>query len=398
MKHRFLSIFLLSILAISCFLYVFPLNSLASTILDSYSCWSLNQTGEVPSLNYISFSNSTYAYYYTYDASTGWTQMSDNSPRTMSYQLPSPLSSQQNIQVTCDKNWFNSSSINGVSFIAVDFNLGFSNSIQLLQPHKGDYICLCIGMSLNRAFSDCTFSFGSIVTGNAYEPAYQIDDRFLIYNPRNITGVTTSSIIDDTYWSMPLAGLYNTVLYINFLYDDLINLNLDLLVPVFSLKFPGNSATTTFRVSNPVLACIRPTGELSYLNSIDGHVASIDSAIQSHVAPPSNYTDFSSVDQAEAQVSSKVNTIKNTLDDWALTTYISTGLSWVGAYTSYYFNEFGFIQSIYGIIVFFAIANVLRHGFFRTQRDYVTTDNYSVKGHNTQGDYEITGTRTTRRE
>lgn len=399
MKKRALSIFLLSILVISCFLYVFPLNSLADTILDSEIAWDLDFSSSSPVVT--KFQSVVISHFFNYDSSTGWTSfnLTVNSP--ISFQLPSPFSSLSDVVVSTNRRFNLVTTYDVYSSFGWGFDGDFYNTVRSLNPHEGDYISLVLPVCFKTSISNIQYTFAKIVSGNSFEPSgLSVDERFLLYNPNSISGVTTSGIIDSSLWDISgiNSSYYLCVFYVNIPFSQIQTYSSILSSCDFVVSWDLSDVTSPIYIYEPMLFKSTPTGELTLLSSIDSNIQIISDAVQSHVAPPTNYTDYSSIDQAEAQVSSKVNTIKNTLDDWALTTYISTGLSWVGAYTSYYFNEFGFIQAIYGIIVFFAIANVLRHGFFRTQRDYVTTDNYSVKGHNTQGDYEITGTRTTRRE
>lgn len=77
---KFLSIFLPSLLVVACFLWVFPLNSLADTIwLENTNVWSI-PTGNYSSNVIHGYDNLAVIRNLTYDSSTGWTQFSFQIP------------------------------------------------------------------------------------------------------------------------------------------------------------------------------------------------------------------------------------------------------------------------------------------------------------------------------
>ena len=87
MKNRALSIFLLSILVISCFLYASPLISLAYVSFDNYIAWSL--TSGSSSTSIIESQSDVYVNSFTYSDQTGWTSMTYPYSYDMKTQLPS---------------------------------------------------------------------------------------------------------------------------------------------------------------------------------------------------------------------------------------------------------------------------------------------------------------------
>lgn len=400
---RFLSVFLPTILAISCFFYVFPLTSFAETWFDNYTAWDIVSGYDNPS-THVYASSSYVTKHYAYSQSTYWAELEYTVASTYQAQLPSPFYNLRNLLYQPGFRRASSSiGEEGLSNLSFSFWGDFQSYISALNLQDDDFLCFAQMFQIGNELLDIHYTFGNIVTGNAFEPFASIDDRFLVYN-NGVPNMTTSGIIDTSLWSTPSSGTAFVLAYFNILGSDLLNYSdlSSLNSIVISLDFPSGSNPLNVSSFKPILYKTSLDGEIQtveYLSSINDNVQIVANAVQSHVDPSINQPDYSSINAYEQQLGDDTALISSSFDQWLLNgSELAIGLAWVGSVLTLFVNRFPFLQGIYGLILFFAVANLLRGGIFRKEWDYVTEDNYTVIGHNSKGDYEITGTRTTRRE
>lgn len=373
-KSIFLSILIIFV-ALS-LVIVTPLVSFADIFLDSEIAWSLNGTSYSPVIH--KSDNFVSANIYSYNASTGWTQGSFQSPFSITYQLPSPISSHNNLTVSSSRavRVFGNTTSDDQSVIAFDFNLGFGNTIDLLNPSSEDFICFAVPFCATRIINSVTFSWGDIVTGNSYAPTtFFTDERMLLYDPYNKSGIGTSGIINTSLWSSTWeAESYICVLYCNIPYSAFLNYNIpDSYVPVFSVNFEAVNTGFNVYYFEPIFYKVGYNEEITLLNNISDNVQIITDVLQQGTyTPPSTYSDLSSaISHGGGNLDNKIVGALNDDDIWSALsfTYVLSGATWVGTFLAQYYNGIPFLEGIYALILFFMICALLKNGaLFKVNR------------------------------
>lgn len=355
---------------------VTPLDSIADTYLDSESAFSLS-TGYVNTVQIQDVHSMYYSNIYQYNENSNWSQaINFSTSSSMTYQLPSPFVNQNYYSVTSK----NSTTLSGVtnyrSLVGFGFNLSIFDIIDSFNLQQGDYFCFAIPFMSNVAISNISISFGTLVTGSAYESSgFFIDDRFLCYNPHNVSGMDTSGIIDTTLWSTPASTYYYTVVYCNIPFSE---------IQTYRSLFPSNSSAIILSVNwgnssaftrywEPIIySC--SVDEISVLNNISDNVQIIaDTLQQGSYTPPPDTSDIDDIiqhgggrlDEHLYMHVGEVDTVYRGLDF----TSISSGLAWYADTLATIYARLTFLKGIYGVIILFMIFNLLKGGALQKVND-----------------------------
>lgn len=366
---KFLSIFLPSLLVVACFLWFFPLTSLAETWFDNEICWSI-LSGSDSSTSHVYSNDSVYTPSYSYSNGTSWTTLNyNNFSSAHRTQLPSPFANLSSyLYQPSNYGYMIRIDGNGSSTLSYNFSGQLNTFLNDMHLSADDYFCFCQLFFIRETLYDIHYSFGNIVTGNSFSPYASIDERFLVYN-NGVSGMTTSSIINTSLWSLPSSGSCAILAYFNIKGSDLLNYsNLsDLNSIVISLDFPSSSSPLPVTTFEPLIYKTSLNGDvqtLTYLNSIDDNVQIISDVVQqgSYSTPPSSSdVDFSSVNSLDDAVADFNNNsvVWNDLGTGFNGIEITSGLAWVGVYIASYYGRIPFLSSIFAVIIFFKIAQLL---------------------------------------
>lgn len=375
MKKRVLTIFLTSIIFIATFIYMSPFSVWADYYFDNVIAWSINGISVSPRI--FKSSNNVYSTVYSYSESTSWQQLSSQSTGGITYQLPSPIFSHNQITVTDTLAYRVQGNVttDKTTTLAFDFNLGFENTLELLNPQSGDFVCLVVPFVGSQLITDIKFQWANIVSGNSYEPTDLFtDDRMLIFDPYNRSGRGTSGIIDSSLWSMPWSSSnYICLLYCNLPYDDLVYYGLpNGYIPSFSVDFDPNGGFNTYWFP-PVFYKVSFNEDLTLLNNVNDNVQHIVDVMDSGTSFPigSSTPDYSTMNQLEDQISSIASdsSIWTGLNDGFGSVEIIQGLAWVGSFITSYYNGLPFLKSIFALIILFEIWSILNGTFFNREQD-----------------------------
>lgn len=387
---KFISIFLSSLLVVLCFLYVFPLISLAETIFDSVIAFSVEDQGVEG--NNFQLTNSFYKSGFfslssSFSTSTLNLSSTDSSARV---QLPVPFSNLNNISY--NPIYYSSVSVSGggtrLVYLLTDSNnltYHFSGIVNQLSPSSGDYVSFYFPVKLTYLpnAGNLNFQFFFQDSGNSWvlNNQFSVDDRFIIYDPYSIA-VGSSGIINTSLFSDP--GRYSSslpycwvVYYVNFLYDDIEPYLTDLIQSDLGISMSLGSQQLNCVFYRPLICSFSKLDNqqiiINHLSSIDDNVQHIVDVMDSGTSFPvgSSTPDYSTMNQLEDQISSIASdsSIWTGLNDGFGSVEIIQGLAWVGSFITSYYNGLPFLKSIFALIILFEIWSILNGTFFNREQD-----------------------------